>query len=66
MYVFLLSYVKTINELTTYTYLVEFLAFGAMLCAMLFLLIIVSTRVSFIKFSNNFSEYFRLKQWAKW
>uniref|UniRef100_A0A1A9WER3 Odorant receptor n=1 Tax=Glossina brevipalpis TaxID=37001 RepID=A0A1A9WER3_9MUSC len=34
---------ETINELTTYTYLVEFLAFGAMLCAMLFLLIIVET-----------------------
>ncbi|KAL9875446.1 odorant receptor 30a [Glossina fuscipes] len=39
----LINYVKTINELTTYTYLVEFLAFGAMLCAMLFLLIIVDT-----------------------
>lgn len=31
----------TINTLTTHTFLVEFLAYGAMLCAMLFLLIIV-------------------------
>ncbi|XP_061394589.1 odorant receptor 30a-like [Musca vetustissima] len=39
----LVNFVDTINDLTTYTFLVEFMAFGAMLCAMLFLLIIVET-----------------------
>ncbi|XP_013117463.1 odorant receptor 30a [Stomoxys calcitrans] len=39
----LIEYVDKINDLTTHTFLVEFMAFGAMLCAMLFLLIIVET-----------------------
>ncbi|XP_073821873.1 odorant receptor 30a-like isoform X2 [Musca autumnalis] len=39
----LINFVDNINNLTTYTFLFEFMAFGAMLCAMLFLLIIVET-----------------------
>ncbi|TMW54391.1 hypothetical protein DOY81_000570 [Sarcophaga bullata] len=44
----LIKYVDTLNDLTTHIYLVEFLAFGAMLCAMLFLLIIVETLAQMI------------------
>ncbi|XP_037822928.1 odorant receptor 30a-like [Lucilia sericata] len=44
----LIRYVDTINNLTTHTFLVEFLAYGAMLCAMLFLLIIVETLAQMI------------------
>lgn len=36
------SYIHNINELTTYIFLVEFLAFGALLCALLFMLMFVS------------------------
>ncbi|XP_013117462.2 odorant receptor 30a-like [Stomoxys calcitrans] len=39
----LMRYVNTINDLTSYTFLVEFLAFGAMLCAMMFTLVTVET-----------------------
>lgn len=36
------SYVTIINNLTTYVFLVEFMAFGALLCGLLFLMNIVS------------------------
>ncbi|XP_058974337.1 odorant receptor 30a-like [Musca domestica] len=39
----LIRYVNTINDLITYTNLLEFLAFGAMLCAMMFTLVTVET-----------------------
>ncbi|XP_067634160.1 odorant receptor 49b-like [Eurosta solidaginis] len=39
----IIDYIKRINDLTTYVFLVEFLAFGALLCALLFLLISVKT-----------------------
>ncbi|XP_073823823.1 odorant receptor 30a-like [Musca autumnalis] len=39
----LINFVDTINDLTTYIFLFEFMAFGVMLCAMLFLLVIVET-----------------------
>lgn len=36
------SYIARVNGFTTYIFLLEFLAFGTLLCALLFLLIIVS------------------------
>ncbi|XP_073821878.1 odorant receptor 30a-like isoform X4 [Musca autumnalis] len=38
-----INFVDTINDLTSYMFLFEFVAFGVMLCAMLFLLVIVET-----------------------
>ncbi|XP_064543458.1 odorant receptor 49b [Drosophila montana] len=40
----IIDYVQTINKLTTYIFLVEFLAFGALLCALLFMLILMDTK----------------------
>ncbi|XP_017959978.1 odorant receptor 49b [Drosophila navojoa] len=39
----IIDYVQTINKLTTYIFLVEFLAFGALLCALLFMLMFVDS-----------------------
>ncbi|KAH8300325.1 hypothetical protein KR044_012923, partial [Drosophila immigrans] len=43
----IIDYIQTINKLTTYIFLIEFLAFGALLCALLFMLIFVSMSVFF-------------------
>ncbi|EDW76683.1 uncharacterized protein Dwil_GK15588 [Drosophila willistoni] len=39
----IIDYIETVNGLTTYIFLVEFLAFGALLCALLFMLIVVNS-----------------------
>ncbi|KAH8406007.1 hypothetical protein KR215_002668, partial [Drosophila sulfurigaster] len=39
----IIDYIQTINKLTTYIFLIEFLAFGALLCALLFMLIFVDS-----------------------
>ncbi|KAI8127517.1 Odorant receptor 49b [Lucilia cuprina] len=39
----IISYIETVNHLTTFIFMLEFLAFGALLCALLFLLIIVDS-----------------------
>ncbi|ALC40569.1 Or49b [Drosophila busckii] len=39
----IIDYINTINKLTTYIFLLEFLAFGALLCALLFMLMIVDS-----------------------
>ncbi|KAL7737679.1 hypothetical protein ACLKA6_006079 [Drosophila palustris] len=39
----IIDYITTINKLTTYIFLIEFLAFGALLCALLFMLMIVDS-----------------------
>ncbi|KAM7350383.1 odorant receptor 30a-like [Cochliomyia hominivorax] len=44
----LIRVVDTMNSLTTHTYMIEFLAFGAMLCAMLFSLVIAETLAQMI------------------
>lgn len=44
----IIDYMAQINALTTMMFLFELLAFSALLCALLFMLIIVSTRQSFL------------------
>ncbi|XP_028893520.1 odorant receptor 49b [Zeugodacus cucurbitae] len=39
----IIDYIARVNSLTTYIFLLEFLAFGTLLCALLFLLIIVDS-----------------------
>ncbi|XP_017475280.1 PREDICTED: odorant receptor 49b isoform X2 [Rhagoletis zephyria] len=39
----IINYIGRVNDLTTYIFLLEFLAFGTLLCALLFLLIIVDS-----------------------
>ncbi|XP_053965431.1 odorant receptor 49b [Anastrepha ludens] len=39
----IINYIGQVNDLTTYIFLLEFLAFGTLLCALLFLLIIVDS-----------------------
>ncbi|XP_037956548.1 odorant receptor 49b-like [Teleopsis dalmanni] len=39
----IIRYIEVINQLTTYVFLIEFLAFGTLLCALLFLLIIIDS-----------------------
>ncbi|TMW54610.1 hypothetical protein DOY81_000404 [Sarcophaga bullata] len=41
----IIDYIETVNRLTTFIFLLEFIAFGALLCALLFLLIIVDSMV---------------------
>ncbi|KAM7341760.1 odorant receptor 49b isoform 1-T2 [Cochliomyia hominivorax] len=41
----IISYIETVNRLTTFIFLLEFIAFGTLLCALLFLLIIVDSSV---------------------
>ncbi|XP_030376759.1 odorant receptor 49b [Scaptodrosophila lebanonensis] len=44
----IIDYIHTINALTTYIFLVEFLAFGALLCALLFMLLIVNSTAQMV------------------
>ncbi|XP_055837451.1 odorant receptor 49b [Episyrphus balteatus] len=39
----IIRYIQTVNNLTTYIFFLEFMAFGILLCALLFLLIIVDS-----------------------
>ncbi|XP_034478691.1 odorant receptor 49b [Drosophila innubila] len=39
----IIDYIQTVNKLTTYIFLIEFLAFGALLCALLFMLMLVDS-----------------------
>ncbi|EDW02024.1 odorant receptor 49b [Drosophila grimshawi] len=39
----IIDYIQNINNLTTYIFLIEFLAFGALLCALLFMLMFVDS-----------------------
>ncbi|XP_065369646.1 odorant receptor 49b [Calliphora vicina] len=39
----IISYIETVNRLTTFIFMLEFIAFGTLLCALLFLLIIVDS-----------------------